>query len=127
LKQLRKGSKGETCIHGRGSIYYPVIPAQAGIPLEETVPYYVYIMTNKIHTVLYTGVTSDLSRRAFEHAEHARGFSQKYKTAKLVYAEAFDYVEEAICREKAIKKWNRQWKINLIEKSNPEWKEISPF
>ena len=88
-------------------------------------PFFVYIMTNKIHTVLYTGITSDLGRREFEHKEMAHGFSQKYRTRKLVYAETFEYVEDAIRREKAIKKWNRQWKINLIEKSNPDWKEIS--
>lgn len=91
-------------------------------------PCFVYILTNKIHTVLYTGVTSDLPRRISEHKSNSiPGFSQRYKTHKLVYAEAFDSVEDAIQREKAIKKWNKEWKIELIEKNNPEWDEIEPF
>ena len=89
---------------------------------------FVYILTNQIHTALYTGVTSDLPRRISEHKSGAvEGFSQKYKTRKLVYAEAFDRIETAIQREKSIKKWNRDWKIELIEKNNPEWDEIKPF
>ena len=122
-----------------------VIPAQAGISLrhhqgdsrfrgndridiKNGMTAFVYILTNKIHSVLYIGVTTDLPRRIIEHKSgEIKGFSQKYKTDKLIYAEQFLDIETAIQREKAMKKWNRQWKDALIARSNPQWNEILPY
>ena len=87
--------------------------------------YYVYILTTRNNTVLYTGVTNDLKRRVFEHKSGLNeGFTKKYHVHKLVYFEIFDYVELAIAREKQIKGYSREKKIKLIEAMNPEWKEL---
>ena len=87
--------------------------------------YYVYIMTNKINTVLYTGVTRDLKRRIWEHKEKIiRGFTKKYNINKLVYFEIFNDPENAILREKQIKAGSRNKKIELIKRINPEWKDL---
>jgi len=89
--------------------------------------YYVYILTNKRNGVLYTGVTGDLVSRAWQHKEKvADGFTKKYGVRYLVWYESHSTPEAAITREKQIKKWNRQWKINMIEKSNPAWKDLYP-
>ncbi len=86
---------------------------------------YIYILTNKNHTVLYIGVTSDRFKRIYEHKNHlVDGFTKKYKVSKLVYYEQFSEIITAIQREKQIKKWNRSWKIDLIEKLNSEWKDL---
>ncbi|RZI46480.1 GIY-YIG nuclease family protein [Candidatus Finniella inopinata] len=86
---------------------------------------WVYILCSKRNGCLYVGVTSDLARRIYEHKQKLiEGFSKKYGTDKLVYAEQFNDVREAICREKRIKKWNRIWKLKLIEEQNPEWKDL---
>ena len=82
-------------------------------------------MTNAHHTVLYTGVTNNLLRRVLEHKEgNLPGFTQKYKTNKLVYFEVFNLIESAIAREKQIKGYSRLKKISLIESRNPDWKEL---
>jgi putative endonuclease len=83
-------------------------------------------MASKKDGVTYVGVTSDLIKRVYEHRESVipDSFSSKYFVKKLVYYEAYDDIECAITREKQIKKWNRQWKINLIEKDNPEWQDL---
>jgi putative endonuclease len=74
---------------------------------------------------LYIGLTNDLLRRIHEHKEDlVEGFTKRYSIHMLVYYEIFSNVSDAILREKRIKKWNRQWKINLIEKSNPDWKDL---
>ena len=87
---------------------------------------HVYIITNKNNTVLYTGVTSDLVKRMYQHKlKIYKGFAAKYNCEKLVYFEAFDSIEPAIEREKQIKKYNRIKKITLIEKDNPDWKDLS--
>lgn len=87
--------------------------------------YYVYIMTNKPNGTLYVGVTNDLVRRCYEHRNGMiDGFTKKYSCKMLIYYEAFDQIEDAILREKRLKKWNRQWKIELIEKSNPGWVDL---
>ncbi len=87
--------------------------------------YYVYILTNKYNTVLYTGVTNDLERRLEEHrSADNRGFTARYNVHKLVYYETFDDVVEAIAREKQIKGGSRQKKIDLIVGSNPWWKDL---
>lgn len=87
--------------------------------------YYVYIMTNNSKT-LYIGVTNDLVRRIYEHKNKMiDGFTKKYNITKLVYYEVFNSIEDAIRREKQLKNWHRQWKINLIEASNNDWKDLS--
>ncbi|MEM1042038.1 MAG: GIY-YIG nuclease family protein [Bacteroidota bacterium] len=87
--------------------------------------YYVYILTNDHHTVLYTGVTNDLRRRLAEHrAGQGSSFTKRYNAHKLVYAESFRYVNDAIAREKQIKGGSRQKKLDLIEQHNPEWLDL---
>ena len=89
--------------------------------------YYLYILASKRNGTLYRGITSDLIKRIWQHKEGlVDGFSKRYKTKTLVYLESHKDDEEAILREKRIKKWNRQWKINLIEKENPNWDDLYP-
>src|ERR1043165_4298207 len=88
---------------------------------------YVYILASQIGGTLYIGVTNDLIRRVFEHkSKFVRGFTKKYDVVKLVYYEQYDDIENAIQREKRLKKWNRQWKIRLIEEKNPNWDDLYP-
>jgi putative endonuclease len=88
--------------------------------------YYVYILTNTHHNVLYTGVTNDLERRCYEHKQKKiKGFTKKYNVDKLIYFERFDSVDSAIAREKQIKGFSREKKLALINKVNKEWKELS--
>ncbi len=88
--------------------------------------YYVYMMASKKFGTLYIGMTSDLMKRVSEHQLHERkGFTEKYNVLRLVYYEVFDDVKEAILREKRMKKWYRKWKIELIEKTNPEWNDLT--
>ncbi len=87
--------------------------------------YYVYIVSSKKYGTLYTGITNNLVRRIYEHKESLLGgFTKKYKIYHLVYYEIHGDVREAILREKQIKKWNRDWKISLIEKDNPQWFDL---
>ncbi|MBU4412035.1 MAG: GIY-YIG nuclease family protein [Proteobacteria bacterium] len=87
----------------------------------------VYILASKYNGTLYIGVTSNLIQRIWQHKEDLlEGFTQKYTVHFLVYYELHEEMPTAILREKQLKKWNRQWKINLIEKSNPEWKDLWP-
>lgn len=90
--------------------------------------YYVYIITNQNNTVLYIGVTNNLARRVNEHfnADESK-FAGKYRVYKLVWYEIFNDPYLAIKREKSLKKWNRQWKIDLIEKYNPDWEELRVY
>jgi putative endonuclease len=92
-------------------------------PIEDS--YCVYILTNKHHTVLYTGVTSDLYTRVLEHRGKVYpGFTAKYNVHKLVYYEQFGDVNEAIAREKQIKAGSRQKKIDLVNSVNPNWDDL---
>ena len=85
----------------------------------------VYILTNKKDGVLYIGVTSNLLQRIWQHKNNqVEGFTQKYNTHTLVYYELFEDMESAITREKQLKKWNRDWKICLIEKENSNWDDL---
>ena len=87
--------------------------------------YYIYMLTNKYNRVLYIGVTNDLIRRIYEHKQHYKeGFTQKYNVDKLVYYETFDHPLEAIKREKTLKNLLRRKKEILINKFNPEWKDL---
>jgi putative endonuclease len=86
---------------------------------------YVYILTNRHNTVLYTGVTSDLKKRVWEHKQHlVEGFTKRYNVEKLVYYEAIDDVASAIAREKQIKAGSRQKKIDLVNGLNPQWRDL---
>ena len=89
--------------------------------------YYVYIMTNDRHTVLYVGVTKSIENRAFDHKvkRNKNSFTAKYNCRNLVYYEEFGEIKVAIYREKQLKKYHRKWKEELIEKTNPEWKDLS--
>ncbi|MCP3462724.1 MULTISPECIES: GIY-YIG nuclease family protein [unclassified Bradyrhizobium] len=89
--------------------------------------YYVYILASKIGGALYIGVTNDLVRRVAEHRlKLVDSFTKEYDIVKLVYFEQFDDPENAIKREKRLKKWKRAWKIALIEKDNPNWNDLYP-
>ena len=88
--------------------------------------YYLYILTNKKNGTLYIGVSNDLERRMFEHKNKLiDGFTKRYGLDKLIYFETFQYINDAIKREKNMKKWKRQWKIDLIIKDNPNWNDLS--
>lgn len=87
--------------------------------------FYVYILASKRNGTLYVGVTSDLVKRTWEHRQGlAEGFTKKYGVKILVYYEVHESSEAAILREKQIKKWDRAWKIRLIEKGNPNWDDL---
>ncbi len=90
------------------------------------VNFYVYILASKKNGVLYIGLTNELERRLYEHKNKVlKGFTYKYNVDKLVYYEEFETYEEAFTRERRLKKWNRNWKIRLIEKENSEWDDLS--
>lgn len=87
--------------------------------------YWVYILTNRPNSTLYIGVTGGLDDRMGRHiAGEGNSFSAKYKLKRLVYFEEFQFVNDAIKREKQLKNWHRQWKINLIEEENPNWDDL---
>jgi len=87
--------------------------------------YYVYIMASKRIGTLYIEVTNDLIKRVYEHKNNfVDSFTKKYGVHSLVYFEQCDDIESAIFREKQLKKWNRKWKLELIEKGNPQWKDL---
>lgn len=86
---------------------------------------HVYIMTNKPFGILYTGVTADLAARIAAHRDgRGSAFCRKWALTRLVYAEPHDSIDAAIVREKAIKNWNRVWKLRLIVEANPEWNDL---
>ncbi|HET9296813.1 MAG TPA: GIY-YIG nuclease family protein [Candidatus Binatia bacterium] len=85
----------------------------------------VYVLASKRNGTLYVGVTSNLRKRVWEHKnELVEGFTKRYGVHHLVYYEIYDDMMSAITREKQIKKWNRAWKLDLIEKQNPDWKDL---
>ena len=87
--------------------------------------FFVYILASKKNGTLYVGVTSNLPGRMWQHREKAvAGFTEKYGVGRLVYYEAHDSAEAAIRRERQIKKWNRAWKMQLIEQANPAWRDL---
>ncbi len=86
---------------------------------------YVYILASKRNGTLYVGVTNNLKKRIIEHKESfIPGFTQKYQIHTLVYFEEYSDIRDTIAREKQLKKWNRNWKLQLIEKMNPKWKDL---
>jgi putative endonuclease len=89
--------------------------------------YWVYILASSLGGTLYIGVTNNLVPRIYEHqAGLAEGFTKRHKIHRLLYYEQFNDIEAAILREKRLKKWNRAWKIELIEKTNPNWDDLYP-
>ena len=85
----------------------------------------VYILASGRHGTLYIGVTSDLVQRVYEHKQDlVEGFTERYSVHALVYYELFEDMLEAIAREKQLKKWHRVWKVELIERMNPEWRDL---
>ena len=87
--------------------------------------YYVYILASKKNGTLYIGVTSNLLRRVSQHrGKETPGFAQRYGVHRLVYCETFGHIEDAIRREKRLKDWKRQWKLRLIERDNPQWRDL---
>ena len=90
--------------------------------------YFVYILCSQKHGTLYIGVTGNLPRRMYEHKQKLiPGFCVKYNVSILVHVEEYSDIINAITREKHLKKWKRDWKITLIEKNNPEWKDLSQY
>ncbi|MEJ0010693.1 MAG: GIY-YIG nuclease family protein [Alphaproteobacteria bacterium] len=86
--------------------------------------YWTYILASKRNGTLYIGVTGDLIKRSFQHrTAEVKSFTEKYGVKLLVYYETHESIEAAIVREKQMKKWNRKWKLELIEKFNPEWRD----
>lgn len=110
----------------------PWVPAFAGMTKEGAFPYKesmkqpcVYILASKRNGTLYIGTTADLAKRVQEHRTGVvRGFTKDYQVHKLVYFEIHETMEAAITREKRLKKWNRAWKIRLIEEGNPTWRDL---
>lgn len=87
--------------------------------------YWVYILASERNGTIYIGVTSDLISRTYQHkSEIIEGFTKKYGVKILVYYEIYESIEAAILREKQLKKWNRKWKLRLIEEKNPEWRDL---
>ena len=88
--------------------------------------YFVYLVTNRPRGVFYVGITSDLVKRVWQHRTHQlkRSFTDRYNLERLVWVEQYRDVRIAIRREKLIKRWRREWKIELVEKSNPDWRDL---
>ena len=95
------------------------------VPQVHAMPYYVYILASRKNGTLYIGVTNDLVRRVHEHRNHVvDGFTKKYDVDRLVYFETFEYGQAALQRERTMKHWRRDWKIALIERENPDWRDL---
>ncbi len=87
---------------------------------------HVYMLASRRHGTLYLGVTSDLMQRLYQHREEVfKGFTSEHGVKRLVWFDTFDQVADAIVREKQMKKWNRDWKIRLIEEVNPDWEDLA--
>ena len=95
--------------------------------MEPDYNFWVYIITNRTHTVLYIGMTNDLARRIGEHREGiGAGFPTAFRCKKLIYYEHYRYVQDAIAREKQLKNWSRVKKVALIQTLNPNWNDLDP-
>ena len=94
------------------------------MPIDRKIPC-VYLITNKPHGTLYIGVTSDLPTRIWNHKQRlVEGFAKRHGLDRLVWYETHDTMEEAILREKRMKKWNRDWKVDLVREANPRWRDL---
>jgi putative endonuclease len=126
------GAYGSNAVRVRVSLsphnLFYVIPDLIGDPesMYKEKIYYVYILASKKNGTLYIGVTDNLIKRSYQHRNNlVEGFTKKYNIHKLVYYETTNNIQAALSREKQLKKWNRVWKIALIEKENPEWKDLA--
>jgi putative endonuclease len=118
--QRQKLAKDENRVRKRDNTAWFNVADDPGV-------YYVYILASRKHGTLYIGVTNNLIRRVYEHrSDVVRGFSARYQVHLLVWFESYDDMTMAITREKELKKWRRDWKVNLIERSNPEWVDLYP-
>ncbi len=107
-------------------IYHPLVPAKAGTQEPRTMSFFVYILASRRNGTLYTGMTDDLARRVWEHRDGVvPGFTRKYNVKTLVWYELHETRESAFKRERQLKKWNRAWKLHLIEQMNPDWRDFS--
>ena len=96
-------------------------------PVRREYVFFVYILASRRNGTLYVGVTNDLLRRVGEHREgRVEGFTSKYGVKMLVWYEVHQYIDQAITREKRIKRWRRDWKLKLIEAANPQWRDLYP-
>ena len=122
----RKWDKGCHCEPVRRLVWQSVLFTLPVVDKVERMEYYVYILSNKMNTAIYTGVTRDLVRRVYEHKHHmdSSSYTAKYGVTKLVYFESTSDVNAAIEREKQIKSWNRKRKNKLVESKNPLWVEL---
>ena len=110
------------------TLLQPLLAHTGIFPHHPRMKGYVYILASRRNGTLYTGVTSDLSRRLFEHQNNLTpGFTSRYGVRTLVWFEEHALVTDAIAREKAIKNWPRRWKLDLIEAMNPEWDDIAHY
>ncbi|MFQ5564703.1 MAG: GIY-YIG nuclease family protein [Parvularculaceae bacterium] len=108
---------GRRAAHGTTQHIYVMLAAMAG---------YLYFMSNRKDGPLYTGVTADIGKRVYEHKEGVgSAFCRRYGLTRCVYFETFDRIDDAIAREKTVKKWRRQWKVDLIETVNPDWADLN--
>jgi putative endonuclease len=108
-----------------GRCYNPLIPAQAGIQ-REPMSFFVYVLASRRNGTLYIGMTDNLARRVWEHQSGAvPGFTKKYGVKTLVWYELHESRETAFQRERQLKKWNRAWKLKLIEQLNPNWRDLT--
>ena len=124
-RRPRPGSTRQTGeLRGQGSDLNPFRQHLGSMdPFGRT--YWVYILASRKNGTLYTGVTSDISGRVWEHKVGATGgFTTRYGVHRLVYFEMFGMIDDAIAREKSVKRWRRDWKIALIERDNPEWRDL---
>jgi len=88
---------------------------------------YTYILASQKNGTLYIGITSELVKRIWQHKNNiADGFTRKYAVHRLVYFDVFEDISDAVSREKQLKRWHRQWKLNLIEQQNPDWRDLYP-
>ncbi len=111
--------------HSRPRLREDKLQRESSTPGNAVKQYFVYILASKRNGTLYVGVTSDLVKRIYEHKQDfVEGFTKKYHVHTLVYYEMHGTAEEAISREKEIKKWNRKWKLELIEGVNPRWEDL---
>ena len=103
----------------------PLTPAKAGVQGPQGMSFYVYILANRRNGTLYVGMTDDLVKRIWMHkTEVLAGFTKEYGVKMLVWYEVHESRGSAFARERQIKKWNRAWKLELIEKMNPSWRDL---
>ena len=121
---IQSVSHGEP--QGQPRTLSPFVPAKAGTQESEAVSFWVYILASRRNGTLYIGMTDDLARRSWEHRTDAvPGFTRKYGVKMLVWFEQHETRESALQRERQLKKWNRAWKLHLIERFNSSWKDLA--